>query len=59
MGQIDADMIVRWRTQDVRNPPSELPSGFGLEFLGAVPEIRDKISQFIEKFVALADQLEV
>ena len=59
LGQVEADMIVRWRTQDAHNPPPELPSGFGLEFLSAETETRDKISRFIEKFVELAEQLEV
>jgi len=59
LGQVDADMIVRWRTQDADNPPSELPGGFGLEFLNAETETRDKIARFIEKFVEFAEQLEV
>ncbi len=59
LGQVDADMIVRWRTQDVGNPSPELPGGCGLEFSDAVTETRDKISRFIEKFVELAEQLEV
>lgn len=59
LGQVDANMIVRWRTQDAADPPPELPVGFGLEFLGAVTETRDRISRFIEKFVELAEQLEV
>ena len=59
LGQVDAEMIVRWRTQDVDNPSPEAPVGFGLEFLDAAAETRDKISRFIEKFVDLAEQLEV
>ena len=59
LGQVDADMIVRWRAQDAADPPPELTVGFGLEFLGAETETRDKISRFIEKFVELAEQLEI
>ncbi len=58
LGQIDAHMIVRWRTQDVDTAPPELRAGFGLEFLDAPVETRDKISRFIERFIELAEQLE-
>ena len=58
LGQVDARVQVRWRTQDVDNPPKELRSGFGLEFIEIESEMQDKISRFIEKFVELAEQLE-
>ncbi len=58
LGQVDARVQVRWRTQDVENPPRERRSGFGLEFIEIESEMQDKISRFIEKFVELAEQLE-
>ena len=58
LGQVDAKVQVRWRTQDADNPPQELRSGFGLEFIEIDSEMQDKISRFIEKFVDLAEQLE-
>ena len=58
LGQVDAQVQVRWRTQDADNPPQELRSGFGLEFIEIESEMQDKISRFIEKFVDLAEQLE-
>jgi len=58
LGQIDARVQVRWRTQDAENPPPELRSGFGLEFLEIETVMQDKITRFIEKFVDLAEQLE-
>ncbi len=58
LGQVDAKVQVRWRTQDADNPPQELRSGFGLEFIEIESEMQDKISRFIEKFVDLAEQLE-
>jgi len=59
LGKVDADMIVRWRPQDAENSPPELPGGFGLEFLNAETEARDKTTRLIEKLVELAEQLEV
>lgn len=58
LGQVDARVQVRWRTQDVDNPPKELRSGFGLEFIEIESAMQDKISRFIERFVELAEQLE-
>ena len=58
LGQVDARVQVRWRTQDVENPPQELRSGFGLEFIEIESEMLDKISRFIEKFMELVEQLE-
>ena len=58
LGQVDAQVQVRWRTQDADNPPQELRSGFGLECIEIESEMQDKISRFIEKFVDLAEQLE-
>lgn len=58
LGQVDADMIVRWRTEDVDDAPEQLRAGFGLEFLDATAETCDKISQFIDRFVELAAQLD-
>lgn len=58
LGQVDARVQVRWRTQDAANPPKELRSGFGLEFIEIEPEMQDKISRFVEKFIELAKQLE-
>ena len=58
LGQVDAEVQVRWRTQDVPNPPTSLRSGFGLEFTQIATEDQDKISRFIDKFVELAEQLE-
>ena len=58
LGQVDARVQVRWRTQDAENPPQELRSGFGLEFIEIESEMQDKISRFIEKFIELAEQLE-
>jgi Tfp pilus assembly protein PilZ len=58
LGPVDARVQVRWRTQDVENPPKELRTGFGLEFIEIEPEMQDKISRFIEKFVELAEKLE-
>lgn len=57
LGQVDALVVVRWRTQDADNPPRSLRGGMGLEFVDIQPEMRDKISEFIEKFVELADKL--
>lgn len=58
LGQVDAKVQVRWRTADVDNPPTDLRSGFGLEFIEIEPEMQDKITQFVHRFVALAEQLE-
>lgn len=58
LGQVDAKVQVRWRTQDVDHPPKDLRSGFGLEFVEIEPAMRDKISRFIERFIDLAQQLE-
>ena len=58
LGQVDAHVQVRWRTQDAENPPPDLRSGFGLEFTDIEPEMQDKISKFVEKFIELAKQLE-
>lgn len=58
LGQIDASVIVRWRTSDVENPPKSLRNGLGCEFLRIDPEMQDKIDQFISRFVELADKLE-
>jgi len=58
LGQVDARVQVRWRTQDAENSPQELRSGFGLEFIEIESEMQDKISRFIEKFIELAEQLE-
>ena len=58
LGAVDARVLVRWRTQDAENPPPELRSGFGLEFLEIETAMQDKISRFVEKFVELAEQLE-
>jgi Tfp pilus assembly protein PilZ len=58
LGQIDAVVVVRWRTQDVDNPPPQLRSGLGCEFVAIDPEMADKIDQFIDRFVELADKLE-
>ena len=58
LGQVDARVQVRWRTQDAKNPPRERRSGFGLEFIEIESEMQDKISRFIEKFGEFAEQLE-
>lgn len=58
LGQVDATVVVRWRTQDVDSPPTDLRSGFGLEFMEIDPDMQDKITQFVHRFVALAEQLE-
>lgn len=58
LGQVDALVQVRWRTQDVDNPPEDSRNGFGLEFVEIEAEMQDKITRFIEKFVELAEQLE-
>lgn len=58
LGAVDARVQVRWRTQDAENPPPELRSGFGLEFLEIETAMQDKISEFVAKFVELAEQLE-
>ena len=58
LGQVDAEVQVRWRTQDVASPPKQLRSGFGLEFVRIETAARDKISRFIEKFLDLAEQLD-
>lgn len=57
LGQVDALVVVRWRTGDVEQPPKSLSGGMGLEFLEIRSEMRDKISEFIDKFVELAEQL--
>ena len=59
LGPVDAKVQVRWRTQDAETPPPELRSGLGLEFIEIDPEMQDKITQFISKFVELAEQLEL
>jgi hypothetical protein len=58
LGQVDAVVVVRWRTQDVDNPPPQLRDGLGCEFVVIDPEMADKIDQFIDRFVELADKLE-
>ena len=58
LGQVDALVVVRWRTQDVDNPPPHLRGGLGCEFVAIDPEMADKIDQFIDRFVELADKLE-
>ncbi len=58
LGQVDATVQVRWRTTDVESPPKDLRSGFGLEFIEIEPAMQDKITQFVRRFVALAEQLE-
>jgi hypothetical protein len=58
LGQVDAKVQVRWRTQDVDNPPADLRSGFGLEFIEIETHMQDKITHFVHRFVELAEQLE-
>ena len=58
LGQVDALVVVRWRTQDVDSPPPQLRAGLGCEFAQIEPEMADKIDQFIDRFVELADKLE-
>ena len=58
LGQVDAKVQVRWRTQDVDSPPKDLRSGFGLEFIEIETVMQEKITQFIHRFVELAEQLE-
>jgi hypothetical protein len=58
LGQVDAVVVVRWRTKDVDHPPPQLRDGLGCEFLKIDPEMADKIDQFIDRFVELADKLE-
>jgi c-di-GMP-binding flagellar brake protein YcgR len=58
LGQVDALVAVRWRTRDVDNPPKQLRTGLGCEFVEIAPEMQDKIDQFIDRFVELADQLD-
>jgi Tfp pilus assembly protein PilZ len=58
LGQVDAVVVVRWRTQDVDNPPPQLRKGLGCEFTQIETEMADKIDQFIDRFVELADKLE-
>jgi len=58
LGQVDALVVVRWRTQDVDNPPPQLRTGLGCEFARIDPEMVDKIDEFIDRFVELADKLE-
>jgi Tfp pilus assembly protein PilZ len=58
LGQVDALVVVRWRTQDVDNPPPQLRTGLGCEFVQIENEMADKIDQFIDRFVELADKLE-
>jgi hypothetical protein len=50
--------VVRWRAQDVDHPPPQLRSGLGCEFVIIDPEMADRIDQFIDRFVELADKLE-
>lgn len=57
LGQVDALVAVRWRTQDVDDPPKSLPAGIGAEFADIEPDMQDRITEFIEKFVELADKL--
>jgi hypothetical protein len=58
LGQVDALVVVRWRTQDVDNPPPQLRTGLGCEFVQIEAGMADKIDQFIDRFVELADKLE-
>jgi Tfp pilus assembly protein PilZ len=58
LGQVDALLVVRWRTADVDNPPRQLRSGLGCEFTAIDPDMQDRIDQFIDRFVELADKLE-
>lgn len=58
LGQVDATVQVRWRAQDVDNPPADLRSGLGLQFIEIDSSMQDKITEFVRKFVELAEQLE-
>jgi Tfp pilus assembly protein PilZ len=58
LGQVDAVVVVRWRTWDVNSPPRHLRDGLGCEFVTIDPQMQDKIDQFIDRFVELADKLE-
>ena len=58
LGQVDAEVVVRWRTQDLDNPPHDLRGGLGVEFTKIDPAMADKISVFIDRFCELADKLE-
>ena len=58
LGQVDAEVQVRWRTRDVKGDHPQLKDGFGLEFVAIDPDMQDRISQFIDKFVELAELLE-
>ena len=58
LGQVDAKVQVRWRTADVESPPKDRRRGFGLEFIEIEPAMQDKITQFVRRFVELAEQLE-
>lgn len=58
LGQVDAGVVVRWRTQDAKNPPQGPRRGLGVAFVKVEPEALEKIEQFIDRFVELADKLE-
>ena len=57
LGQVDALVVVRWRTQDSESPPKSLREGMGLEFVEIDAEKRERIGAFIDKFVELAEKL--
>lgn len=58
LGQVDAEVVVRWRTQDAENRSQSPRSGLGVEYAKVDPEALEKIEQFIDRFVELADKLE-
>lgn len=57
LGQVDADVVVRWRTRDVPNPPAGVREGLGVEFVSIDEEMQDRIERFLQRFLELAHQL--
>lgn len=58
LGQVDAEVVVRWRTRDVPNPPAGAREGLGVEFVQIEEETQDKIERFLQRFLELAEKLE-
>ncbi|HXV64348.1 MAG TPA: PilZ domain-containing protein [Vicinamibacteria bacterium] len=58
IGHVDAEVVVRWRTRDIAQPPQGLRDGFGVEFVRLAPGVREKIERFVDRFLELADGLD-
>lgn len=57
LGQVDAEVVVRWRTRDVSQSPAGLREGLGVEFVQIDEAMQDKIERFLQRFLEVAHQL--